>query len=721
MRILPGQPYPLGATWDGLGVNFAIFSEHATRVELCLFDSPDAQSESETIHLPEYNHQVWHAYLQDIKPGQLYGYRVYGPYEPKKGLRFNHNKLLLDPYAKAIVRQPQWDQRLFAYKFGEKLEDLAFDDRDSAPCAPLAAVIDPSFTWGNDAPPAVPWHKTIIYEAHVKGMTILDKLVPPELRGTYAGLASDSVIKHLKSLGVTSLELMPIQHKNDEMFLRQRGLSNYWGYNTLSFFAPDLRYADGKGRTEQVRDFKMMVRALHAVGIEIILDVVYNHTAEGNHLGPTLSFRGVDNLAYYRTDPKDPRFYVDYTGCGNTLNMLHPRVLQLIMDSLRYWILEMHVDGFRFDLASALARELFDVDKLSAFFDIVQQDPVISRVKLIAEPWDLGAGGYQVGNFPVLWTEWNGKFRDAVRKYWRGDSGLAGEMATRCSGSSDLYEHTGRSPHASINFVTCHDGFTLDDLVSYNEKHNDANLENNKDGDNNNNSWNCGVEGPTEDKNILSLRAQQKRNFMATLLLSQGVPMISGGDELGRTQSGNNNAYCHDNELSWCHWDLDDSKKEFLAFVQRLAAIRTSQPVLQRRKFFEGRILDPEFGNKDVLWLDHTGQEIGVSQWEDPKMKTFGVLLDGNSITEADEHGDPVIASSLFMVWNAASEDVAFILPPEHISKAKAGKKLSSSKDLAWKLLIDTSESMRESCWEFAASFPVKARSVVLFELAEKD
>ncbi|PWU02835.1 MAG: glycogen debranching enzyme GlgX, partial [Candidatus Melainabacteria bacterium] len=473
------------------------------------------------------------------------------------------------------------------------------------------------------------------------------------------------------------------------------------------------------GRTEQVRDFKMMVRALHAAGIEVILDVVYNHTAEGNHLGPTLSFRGVDNLAYYRTNPKDPRFYVDYTGCGNTLNMMHPRVLQLIMDSLRYWILEMRVDGFRFDLASALARELFDVDKLSGFFDIVQQDPVISKVKLIAEPWDLGAGGYQVGNFPVLWTEWNGKFRDAVRKFWRGDSGLAGEMATRCSGSSDLYEHTGRSPHASINFVTSHDGFTLADLVSYNEKHNEANLENNKDGDDNNNSWNCGVEGPTEDKKIMSLRAQQKRNFMATLLLSQGVPMISGGDELGRTQSGNNNCYCHDSELSWYHWDLDESKKEFLAFVQKLAVIRTSQPVLQRRKFFEGRLLDPELGSKDVLWLDHTGKEISVSQWEDPEMKTFGVLLDGNSITEVDEHGDPVLANSLFMVWNADSEDVAFILPPEQM--AKRGKKLTSAKDLAWKLLIDTSESMRESCWEFASSFPVKARSVVLFELAEKD
>lgn len=720
MRILPGQPYPLGATWDGLGVNFALFSENATKVELCLFDSPEAESESETIYLPEYNHQVWHVYLQDIKPGQLYGYRVYGSYEPKRGMRFNHNKLLLDPYAKAIVRQPTWDQRLYAYKFADKLQDLAFDDRDSAAFAPLAAVIDQSFTWGGDAPPAIPWHKTIIYEAHVKGMTMLNKAIPPELRGTYAGVASDPVIKHLRALGITSLELMPIHHKIDEPFLRQRGLTNYWGYNTIGFFAPDLRYADSQHPTEQVRDFKMMVRALHAAGIEVILDVVYNHTAEGDHLGPTLSFRGIDNLSYYRTNPKDPRNYIDYTGCGNTLNMTHPRVLQLIMDSLRYWILEMHVDGFRFDLASALARELFDVDKLSSFFDVIQQDPVISKVKLIAEPWDLGAGGYQVGNFPVLWTEWNGKFRDSIRSFWRGDPKLAGEVATRCSGSSDIYEHTGRSPHASINFVTSHDGFTLADLVSYNEKHNENNLEQNQDGDNNNHSWNCGVEGPTDDQKILTLRAQQKRNFMATLLLSQGVPMISGGDELSRTQLGNNNGYCQDNEISWYNWDLDESKQEFLSFVQKLVKIRTSQPVLQRRKFFEGRILNPELGNKDVLWLDPTGKEITVKQWEDPEMRTFGALLDGESITEVDEHGDPVVANSLFILCNAWWLEVPFTLPPEHT--AKPGKPVGDQSDeLAWKLLIDTSESVRESCWEFGSTFPVRPKSIVLFELATKD
>jgi glycogen operon protein len=720
MRILPGQPYPLGATWDGLGVNFAIFSESATKVELCLFDSADATEESEAIYLTEYNHQVWHTYLQDIRPGQLYGYRVYGPYEPRRGLRFNHNKLLLDPYAKAVVRPLKWEQDLFGYKFGDKLQDLSFDDRDSAAFAPLAAVVDPSFTWGDDAPPAIPWHKTLIYEAHVKGMTMLNELIPQELRGTYSGIASDPVIKHLRSLNITSLELMPIHQKIDEATLRQKGLSNYWGYNTIAFFAPDARYSDSKRPTSQVRDFKMMVRALHAAGIEVILDVVYNHTAEGNHMGPTLSFRGIDNLAYYRTNPKDPRFYVDYTGCGNTLNMTHPRVLQLIMDSLRYWILDMHVDGFRFDLASALARELFDVNKLSAFFDIIQQDPVISRVKLIAEPWDLGAGGYQVGNFPVLWTEWNGKFRDTARRFWRGDPGVAGEMATRFAGSSDLYEHSGRSPHASINFVTSHDGFTLEDLVSFSEKHNENNLENNQDGDNNNNSWNCGVEGPTEDKQVLSLRAKQKRNLMATLLLSQGVPMLSGGDELSRSQNGNNNNYCHDDKSSWYQWQLSDQQKEFLTFVQKLTEIRHNQPILQRRKFFEGKILDPEIGNKDVLWLGPTGKEFTSADWQQPDINTFGVLLDGASITELDENGDPIIAKSLFIVWHAGLKDVPFQLPSQHLAKpTKPG--VSPDKDLCWKLLIDTAESVRESCWEFASTFEVRACSLLLFELAKKD
>lgn len=720
MRILPGQPFPLGATWDGLGVNFAIFSENATRIELCLFDSVDASSESETIYLPEYNHQVWHVYLQDIRPGQLYGYRVYGTYEPRRGLRFNHNKLLLDPYAKAVARLSQWDNSVFAYKPGDKQQDLAIDDSDSGHCAPLAVVVDQSFTWGDDSPPAIPWHRTIIYEAHVKGMTILNELVPSDLRGTYTGLASDPVIKHLKSLGITALELMPIHQKADEIYLKERGLTNYWGYNTLAFFAPDARYSDDKRIGQQVSDFKMMIRTLHASHIEVILDVVYNHTAEGNHLGPTFSFRGVDNLAYYRTNPKDPRLYIDYTGCGNTLNMTHPRVLQLIMDSLRYWILDMHVDGFRFDLASALARELYDVDKLSAFFDIIQQDPVISRVKLIAEPWDLGAGGYQVGNFPVLWTEWNGKFRDAARKFWRGDPGLAGEMATRLAGSSDLYEHSGRSPHASINFVTSHDGFTLQDLVSYNEKHNENNLEHNRDGDNSNNSWNCGVEGPTEDKQIQALRYQQKRNLLATLFLSQGVPMIEGGDELARTQNGNNNCYCHDDDTSWYHWNLTDADQEFVNFTKKLVSIRTSQPVLQRRKFFEATILDPELGNKDVMWLASSGQEITATDWENPELRSFGLLLDGSSITEVDEFGDSIHANTLFIILNAWWEDVSFVLPTTGLVKSSSPK-IPLGQNLCWKLLIDTADLVRESCWEFGDSFLVQGRSVVLFELAKKD
>ncbi|MBX9696346.1 MAG: glycogen debranching protein GlgX, partial [Cyanobacteria bacterium] len=544
MRVLPGKPYPLGATWDGLGVNFAIFSENATKVELCFFDSPESKQESARVIMPEYNNQVWHVYLKNVYPGQLYGYRVYGPYEPTKGHRFNPNKLVIDPYAKLMARVVSWDASLYGYTLGNKKEDLSFDKVDSAPYAPLCAVVDDSFNWGNDTPPSIPWHKTVIYEAHPKGLTVLHPDIPEEIRGTYSAVASDPIIRHLKSLGITAIELMPIHHRADDHHLIVNGLTNYWGYNTLAYFAPDLRYARHDGVANAVQEFKMMVRSLHAAGIEVILDVVYNHTAEGNHLGPTLSFRGIDNRCYYRTSKDNPRYYVDYTGCGNTLNMMHPHVLQLLMDSLRYWVQEMHVDGFRFDLASALARELYDVDKLSAFFDVIQQDPVISRVKLIAEPWDLGEGGYQVGNFPVLWTEWNGKFRDTIRQFWRGDSGMTGNMATRLTGSSDLYEHSGRSPHASINFVTCHDGFTLKDLVSYDRKHNFANLENNRDGEDHNNSWNCGIEGRTTKPGILRVRQRQRKNIMATLMLSLGVPMISGGDELGRTQDGNNNAYC---------------------------------------------------------------------------------------------------------------------------------------------------------------------------------
>ena len=590
MRIWPGRPYPLGATWDGAGVNFALFSEHATKVELCLFDSADARKESEPpIPLTEYTDMTWHCYLPDVQPDQLYGYRVHGPYDPANGHRFNPKKVLLDPYAKAVGRDLKWDDSLFGYKIGDPNADLTPDDRDSAAFAPLAAVVDEAFTWGDDRPPRTPWHQTLIYELHVKGFTKRMPDVPEKIQGTYAGVACEAAIEHLRSLGVTAVELMPVHHHVNDRHLLERGLSNYWGYNTLAFFAPDTHYTAAATARESVHQFKMMVRGLHAAGFEVILDVVYNHTAEGNQLGPTLSMRGVDNASYYRLSPEDKRYYLDFTGCGNTLNMVNPRVLQLIMDSLRYWVLEMHVDGFRFDLASTLARELHAVNKLGAFFDIIQQDPILSQVKLIAEPWDVGEGGYQVGNFPVLWTEWNGKYRDNVRSFWKGDGGTASEFATRLAGSSDLYEQSGRLPHASINFVTCHDGFTLQDLVSYNEKHNEANGEGNKDGSSDNHSWNCGAEGPTDDPAIKALRERQKRNLIATLFLSQGVPMLCGGDELSHTQKGNNNAYCQDNDLTWLNWELNPEQKDFLEFVRKAARIWREQPVFQRRKFFLGR------------------------------------------------------------------------------------------------------------------------------------
>jgi glycogen operon protein len=589
MRMWPGRSYPLGATWDGAGVNFALFSEHATKVELCLFDSPEAKAESHRLPLLEHIDMVWHAYLPDVQPEQLYGYRVHGPHEPAKGHRFNPHKLVVDPYAKAIGRDLAWGDELFGYRIGDPAGDLSFDDRDNASLAPLAAVIDPAFTWGDDRPLRTPWHKTVIYELHVKGFSKRLPGVADKLQGTYAGLASEAAVQHLRDLGITAVEIMPVHHHVDERHLISRGLCNYWGYNTLAFFAPDLRYVSTPAPLRSVQEFKMMVRALHAAGLEVILDVVYNHTAEGNQLGPTLSMRGIDNASYYRLSREDPRFYMDFTGCGNTLNMVHPRVLQLIMDSLRYWVLEMHVDGFRFDLASTLARELHAVDKLGAFFDIIHQDPVLSQVKLIAEPWDVGEGGYQVGNFPVLWTEWNGKYRDTVRRFWKGDGGTVSEFATRLSGSSDLYQQNGRLPYASINFVTCHDGFTLQDLVSYNDKHNEANGENNQDGTNDNNSWNCGAEGPTDDPAINALRGRQKRNLIATLLMAEGVPMLRSGDELGQTQKGNNNTYCQDNELTWLDWELNEEQRHFLEFVRFMARMRREQPVLQRRKFFQGR------------------------------------------------------------------------------------------------------------------------------------
>ncbi len=662
MRIWPGRPYPLGATWDGSGVNFALFSEHATKVELCLFDGPDSTGESHRILLPERTHRIWHASLPDVRPGQLYGYRVHGPYDPAAGHRFNPNKVLFDPYAKGIGRTVRWDDSLFGYRIGDPAEDLSFDERDDARFAPLGVVIDPAFTWGNDQPPRTPWHKTLIYEVHVRGFTRLHPELPEMFRGTYAGLTTEPAIRHLTELGVTAVELMPVHQPVVGRHLQDRGLTDYWGYNTLSYFAPDVRFASAQSSGGIVQKFKTMVRTLHAAGIEVILDVVYNHTGEGNQRGPTLSFRGVDNASYYRLSPQDARYYEDFTGCGNTLNLRHPKVLQLIMDSLRYWVMEMHVDGFRFDLASALARELLAVDKLSSFFDVLHQDPVLSQVKLIAEPWDVGEGGYQVGNFPAGWAEWNGKYRDCVRRFWKGDGGTAGEFATRLTGSSDLYEQGGRQPYASVNFVTAHDGFTLHDLVSYNEKRNGANGEENRDGHNENLSWNCGAEGPTDDPAILALRERQKRNFMATLLLSQGVPMICAGDELGRTQGGNNNAYCQDNETSWLRWDLTGAQKDFLRFARRVIRLWHEQPVLQRRRFFQRRPIRGS-GAENILWLDPSGNEMTDEGWNAPHVRCLGVFLDGRT-GEVDERGRSIVGDTLLLLLNAGHEEIPFVLPP---------------------------------------------------------
>ena len=664
-KIRPGIPYPLGATWDGAGVNFAIFSEHATKVELCLFDSAYDAVESSRIVLAEQTDMVWHGYLPWVLPGQVYGYRVHGPYEPLLGHRFNQNKIVLDPYAKAIARTVTWAPEMYGYTQGNGDDaDLVEDNRDNAAFAPLAAVVDNAFTWGNDRSPATPWHKTVIYEAHVKGFSQLREDVPEKFRGTYTGLASEPMIRYLQDLGITAVELMPVHHHAYDHHLVDRGLTNYWGYNTLAYFAPEVRYSTAQNVLETVRAFKTMVRNLHSAGLEVILDVVYNHTAEGNHLGPTLSLRGVDNAAYYRLVHDNPRYYMDYTGCGNTLNVSHPRVLQLIMDSLRYWVLDMHVDGFRFDLASSLARELHEVDKLGAFFDIIHQDPVLSQVKLIAEPWDLGEGGYQVGNFPVGWTEWNGKYRDTVRRFWKGDGGIVSELATRLAGSSDLYSQSGRRPYASVNFVTSHDGFTLNDLVSYNEKHNEANLEDNRDGENNNLSWNCGVEGPTDDPAILALREQQKRNFLATLFLSQGVPMLCAGDEFSRTQLGNNNAYCQDNDLSWLHWDWSKSQLDLVDFTRHLIRLRKEHPVLHRRKFFQGRSIRGA-GVKDITWFEPLGNEMTDKAWADPVARCLGVMLYGELLDDIDERGAPVTGDTLFVMVNAHHGSILFRLPPK--------------------------------------------------------
>lgn len=661
MRIWPGLPYPLGATWDGRGVNFALFSENATRVELCLFDSAEQPYESLRLPLPEQTDQVFHGYFPDIKPGQLYGYRVYGDYNPKLGLRFNPNKLLLDPYARAIGKDLQWNDSLYGYRIKDTKLDLSFDERDSAPFAPRAQVIDTSFTWGNDQLLRTPFHKTIIYELHVKGFTKLMPGVPEALRGTYAGLATEAAIEHLKKLGVTAVELMPVHHHLDEHDLVKRGLANFWGYNTIAYFAPDLRYSSNPLPYFAIQEFKSMVRTMHANGLEVIMDVVYNHTAEGNELGPTISLKGIDNKSYYRLSEKDKRYYADFTGCGNTLNMQHPRVLQLIMDSLRYWVTEMHIDGFRFDLASALARELHDVDQLSAFFDIIHQDPVLSQVKLIAEPWDVGPGGYQVGQFPVGWAEWNGKYRDNVRRFWKGDGGTVSEFATRLTGSSDLYELNGRRPYASVNFVTCHDGFTLNDLVSYNDKHNIANGENNRDGTNDNNSWNCGEEGETDEKTIIELRARQQRNFMATLLLSQGVPMIYSGDEMMNSQDGNNNAYCQDNPISWLDWEFNEEKMEFFHFVCSIIQLRLKHPVLHRRRFFHGKeIRGSEF--KDIYWLTPSGTLMQDKDWNAGFVRCLGVVLNGQ-IDELNEHGERIMDDNFLLLLNAHHEEIDFVLP----------------------------------------------------------
>jgi glycogen operon protein len=698
MRIWPGRPYPLGATFDGAGVNFALFSEHATRVELCLFSAADDPKETHRMPLREQTDQVWHCYLPDAEPGQLYGYRIHGPYEPASGHRFNPNKVLLDPYANAIGRDLQWDDALWGYRLGDPDADLSLDDRDSAPFAPLAMVLDTAFTWGDDRPPRTPWHKTLIYEVHVKGFTARHPAVPEERRGTYAGLASEAAIEHLQSLGVTAVELLPVQFFLDDRHLADRGLVNYWGYNTLAFFAPSLRYASRQSPRRSVQEFKMMVRALHAAGIEVILDVVYNHTAEGNQLGPTLSFRGVDNASYYKL-AVDRRYYMDFSGCGNGFNMQHPRVLQLIMDSLRYWVTEMHVDGFRFDLASALARELFAVDKLGSFFDIIHQDPILSQVKLIAEPWDVGEGGYQVGNFPAGWTEWNGKYRDVVRRFWKGEGGTANEFATRLAGSSDLYAWSGRKPYASINFITCHDGFTLHDLVSYNDKHNEANGEDNRDGANDNNSWNCGAEGPTDDRGVVTLRERQKRNLVATLMLSQGVPMLLAGDELGHTQRGNNNAYCQDNELTWLDWDLDARRERFLDFVRAVIQIWKTQPVFQRRKFFQGRAIRGT-DIKDISWFAPDGQEMSDEDWNAGFVKCLGVRLAGDLIGDLNDRGEPLVGDTLLLLFNAHHESIPFALPATRADR--------------WDRVLDTAESEERADFAPGDRYPLHGRAVVL-------
>jgi isoamylase len=675
VRVWPGAPYPLGATWDGTGTNFALFSEVADQVELCLLSGDDPARLAETrVPMTEVDGFVWHCYLPDVGPGQQYGYRVHGPYDPAQGHRCNPAKLLLDPYGKAMHGELRWHEALFSYRFADP---AALNTMDSAPYLPKNVVINPFFDWGDDRGPRIPYHETVIYEAHVRGLTLCHPDVPEQQRGTYAGLAHPAVIEHLTRLGVTAVELMPVHQFVSEHSLQSRGLTNYWGYNTIGFLAPHKAYSSSGQRGGQVGEFKAMVKDLHAAGIEVILDVVYNHTAESDHRGPTLSFRGIDNAAYYRLRDDDQRYYVDYTGCGNSLNVRHPHALQLILDSLRYWILEMHVDGFRFDLASALARELHDVDRLSAFFDLVQQDPVVSQVKLIAEPWDVGEGGYQVGKFPPLWSEWNGKYRDAVRDFWRGQPETLPEFASRLTGSSDLYETSGRRPVASINFVTCHDGFTLADLVSYNRKHNEANGEHNADGSDDNRSWNCGTEGPSQDPDITALRSRQRRNFLATLLCSQGVPMLLAGDELGRTQQGNNNAYCQDNELSWVDWTAAADETGLLEFAQAVAELRRDHPVFRRRRYFRGPGDGSTGGLSDIAWFTPSGREMQDGDWKTGYAKAMGVFLNGDAITEPDPRGQPVRDDSFLLLFSADGQPARFTLP-------------GPGYGAGWEVLVDT-------------------------------
>jgi isoamylase len=706
--LWPGRPHPLGAAWDGNGTNFALFSENATAVDLCLFDE---QGQETRVALKEVSNYVWHGYLPGIGPGQRYGFRVHGPYNPEQGQRFNAHKLLIDPYARAIAGDVQHGEAIFGYPLGEgqgEDRDLDVSPSDDVAAIPKCVVIDPGFDWQGDVYPDTPWHQTVIYEAHVRGLTQQHPDVPEHLRGTYAGVAHPAVIEHLKSLGVTALELLPVHHFNAfPGHLVSAGLRNYWGYDSLNYFAPYSGYSAAGMAGEQVQEFKAMVKALHAEGIEVILDVVYNHTGEGNHLGPTLTLRGIDNEAYYRLVEDQPRYYMDFTGCGNSLNVCHPQVLKLIMDSLRYWVLEMHVDGFRFDLASALARELYEVNSLAAFFDIIHQDPVLSTTKLIAEPWDIGEGGYQVGNFPLLWSEWNGQYRDTMRDFWRQEHCRLGDFAFRLTGSSDLYESNGKRPHASINFITCHDGFTLRDLVSYNEKHNMANGEDNRDGESHNRSWNCGVEGETDDPLVLQLRLRQQRNFLATLLLSQGVPMLLGGDEFGRTQQGNNNTYCQDNALAWMDWDDRDHHANLLTFTQQLLAFRRQHPVFCRRDWFQGREIHGS-GIHDLGWYDPAGTEISDEDWQDGEAKAIAVFLNGQEILTPDAQGNRIVDDSFLLFFNAQGETSPFVIP-------------EVLRDRPWDLVLDT--KLEAGFLDAPRSVPgaeivVGARSLVLLMAA---